>query len=83
MKLGILALVLAVFSFSGCADGARAKIMAIGSPGEISCYSGGELFYHGFSTGKIATETSSDGWYFMEKGTNNLIRVSGACVIRN
>lgn len=71
------------FGVIGCSDAQRAQLGAMGQPGDITCYSGGTVFYHGKSTGKIATEKQSDGWYFQEAGTNNLIRVSGACVIRN
>jgi hypothetical protein len=81
MKYFIISLFL--LAFIGCTDGTMAKFTALGDSGEITCYSGGVVFYHGFSTGKIQTESQSDGWYFKEKGTGNLIRVSGSCVIRN
>jgi hypothetical protein len=67
----------------GCTDAERAQLGAYGSPGHIICYSGGVKFYEGDSTGKISTESQSDGWYLKERGTNDLIRVSGACLIRN
>ena len=67
----------------GCTDGERGKIVAIGKPGHIECWSAGIKFYEGESTGKIQTEEQTDGWFFVEKGTDNLIRISGPCVIRN
>ena len=68
---------------AGCTNAKWAQVTSIGSPAEIICYSGGVVFYHGWSTGKVSTEQGSDGWYFQEQGTGRLIRVSGACVIRN
>ena len=67
----------------GCTDADRAQIGAVGSEAHIECWSAGVKYYDGYSTGKIRTEEQSDGWYFREKGTDNLIRVSGPCVIRN
>jgi len=66
-----------------CSDARRAQLGALGSPGHITCYSGGQIIYEGDSTGKIMTEQGSDGWYFNDKATNSLVRVSGDCVIRN
>jgi uncharacterized protein YdeI (BOF family) len=60
-----------------------AQLTAVGSPGHVVCYSGGVKFYEGDSTGKIATEKQSDGWFFQEAGSNKLVRVSGACLIKN
>lgn len=60
-----------------------AQRAALGSPGHITCYSGGQVIYEGDSTGKILTEEHSDGWFFMDSKTKNLVRVSGDCVIRN
>ena len=67
----------------GCTDAERAQIGAIGSEAHIECWSAGVKYYDGWSTGKIMSEKDSDGWFFVEKGSNDLIRVSGPCVIRN
>lgn len=69
--------------FLGCTDTDRASWGAYGAPGAITCYSGGTVIYAGQSTGRIQTVENSDGWEFKEKGTENFIRVSGDCVIRN
>jgi hypothetical protein len=66
-----------------CSDTERASFSAIGEPGHITCYSGGQVIFDGQSTGKIETENQSDGWKFMDAKTNRLVRVSGDCVIRN
>lgn len=83
MKFLALLAVAAGLSLSGCTDADRARISALGTGGHITCYSGGVVIYKGDATGKIASESQSDGWYFKEKGTDSLVRVSGDCVIRN
>ena len=67
----------------GCTDAKMKQFTTLGSPGDIICYSGGKEIYKGRSTGKIATEQGSDGWFFQEETTGKLIRVSGDCVIKN
>ena len=66
-----------------CTDTEIAQLTAIGEPGHITCYSGGQVIFEGDSTGKIATEEQSDGWKFMDAATGHLVRVSGDCVVRN
>ena len=68
---------------AGCTDAERASWVAFGDPGTIICYSGGVVIYEGKSTGKILTESQSDGWLLQDAATGRLVRVSGDCVIRN
>jgi hypothetical protein len=82
IKHGLLA-VACIALLSGCTDAQWQQVSVLGNAGEITCYSGGKIIYQGKSTGKISTEEGSDGWYFKEDGSGKLIRVSGACVIRN
>lgn len=82
MRKVVFSLILGA-ALAGCTDGNIARFSALGDAGHITCYSGGTVIYDGKSTGKIGSEESSDGWYFMEEGTKKLIRVSGDCVIRN
>lgn len=70
-------------ALAGCTDAGRAQLGALGSAGEITCYSGGQVILQDKSTGKIATEEGSDGWYYNSATTNKLIRVSGTCVVKN
>lgn len=70
-------------AFIGCTRGEYAQLTSFGSPAHVACYSGTLKIYEGDSTGKVGTEKDSDGWFFQEAGTNNLIRVSGSCVVRN
>lgn len=68
---------------SGCTDAGLKQFTTLGSSGHITCYSGGKVIYDGYSTGKIASEKQSDGWYFEDLKTGKLIRVSGDCLIEN
>lgn len=78
----IVTLIMSLF-LSACSDAERGKIEAIGQSGHIECWSAGVKYYDGDSTGKIMSEEHTDGWFFVEKGSNQLIRLSGPCVIRN
>jgi len=68
---------------TACTDADMKQYTTLGASAEVVCYSGGKEIYRGTSTGKVSTETQSDGWYFSEAGTGKLIRVSGDCVIKN
>jgi hypothetical protein len=74
---------MALLLLISCSDTNIAAMKAIGEQGHITCYSGGQVIFDGQSTGKIQSETQSDGWLFMDAATNRLVRVSGDCVIRN
>ncbi|MGL4353031.1 MAG: hypothetical protein ACRCTP_03695 [Aeromonas popoffii] len=85
MKAIIFAVVVAaLLILTGCSDAARSKMTNrfVGEEASVKCYSGDKLIYDGVSTGKILTEQSSDGYYFREKVSGDLVEVSGNCVIR-
>jgi len=82
MFLKILGLI-TLFTTFGCTDAMVSEVLSVGSKAHITCYSGGKVIYDGFSTGKVATEKQSDGWFFEDEKTGNLIRLSGDCVIEN
>lgn len=67
----------------GCTDARLKQYTTIGSTANVTCYSGGKIIYEGQSTGKVSTESQSDGWYFVDSKTSKLIRVSADCVIEN
>lgn len=67
----------------GCTDAKQKQWTTLGDPAEVTCYSGGKVIYSGKSTGKVAAEQQSDGWFFVDAATNKLIRVSGDCVVVN
>ena len=66
---------------TSCTDAKRAKLLALGSSRSIECYSGDTLIYKGMSSGKIASEQASDGYYFKDNATGKLMEVSGNCVL--
>jgi len=83
MNKNLIALVAVGVALTGCTNAEMSQYTSLGSPGEITCYSGNIVIYQGKSTGKILTEKGSDGWYFEDAATRRLVRVSGACVIKN
>jgi hypothetical protein len=78
MKYILLA---SLFIFTGCMRAEMAKISAIGSDHKVLVYSGGNLVREFHSVGKVLTEKDSDGWYFLNKETNKLTRVSGTVIV--
>lgn len=83
MKKIITVCLLVALSSVSCTDAEKSQFTSLGSSGHIKCYSGGQLIYEGDSTGKIASEDQSDGWFFRDKRTDKLVRVSGDCLIEN
>jgi hypothetical protein len=79
-KAGTLGLL--VILVSGCTDARWSKLTQFGGAQEITCYSGGQQIYHGFSTGKVLSEEGSDGYYFEEQGTGKVVEISADCIIR-
>lgn len=69
--------------FTSCTNAQCAQFSSLGSRGHIKCYSANTVIYEGDSTGKISTESQSDGWFLQDAETGKLVRVSGACVITN
>lgn len=76
-------LIVCIAVLCGCTDATQASWGALGSPADITCYSGNTVTYKGRSTGKVATTEQSDGWEFKDASTGRFVRVSGACVILN
>ena len=76
-----LILVMALLLFTGCTDAQRGKIWALGENASVECWSGGQLIYKGLSSGKVASESQSDGYNFVDMKTGKFMEVSGNCVI--
>lgn len=79
--LFVLAIV-SVLMLSACTDSDISSLESLGHTAQVTCYSGGKVFYDGHSTGKVQTTSQSDGWEFREAKSNQFIRVSGECVVR-
>ena len=68
-------------TLTACTDAQRGKIGAIGENAKVDCWSGGQLIYSGVSSGKISSESQSDGYNFVDEKTGKYMEVSGNCVI--
>jgi len=69
---------------AGCSDATMKNLSTYGDSATIILYScDGKIIRQWESTGKVATETQSDGWRFVDKKTGKLVRVSGTIVIEN
>lgn len=78
MRIFILSFLL--LSTSAC-DSTVAKLEAFGGSAHVTCYSGTEVIYEGFSSGKVLSEEGSDGYFFRDSKTGRAMEVSGNCVI--
>lgn len=77
----IVPILVIMLSLTGCLDAQMAKVRAIGSSAEVTCFSGEKVIYHGKSSGKVISEENSDGYFFRDKGTKQTVEVSGNCII--
>ncbi len=68
-------------SLTACTDAARDKLTSYSSPARVQCYSGGNLIYDGVSTGKLLETADSDGYNLRDNKTNDLVQVTGDCVV--
>ena len=77
-----LYLCIAALMFAGCTDGVIGKIKSYGSGAKVRCWSGGVLIYDGGSTGKVLSEKNSDGYYFIDKSSGDMLEIAGDCIIK-
>ena len=81
MKIICTSVIIIFFCFS-CSDAAKAKFSGYGSEFKVEMIScDGNIIRTWISTGKVSSEQDSDGYYFMEKGTDKLIEVTGDLII--
>lgn len=74
--------ILGVISLLGCTDATRAKIGGYGDQFKVEMINcDGSVGRSWISSGKVQSEESSDGYYFNEDSTGNLIEVTGRLVI--
>lgn len=52
---------------TGCTDAEWSQYTTLGQRAEIVCRSGGQISFHGISTGKVLSEKNSDGYYAVWK----------------
>lgn len=67
--------------FAASCDARLSQPTSIGQEFDVKVYSGGIAVKSYRSTGKVLTESQSDGFYFRDKATGHLVRVSGTVTI--
>lgn len=66
----------------GCTDATMSKLGGYGSEFQVTLYAAdGSIIKEWTSSGKVKSEETSDGYYFMDKDTGRLIEVTGTLVI--
>ena len=75
-------IIAAVFFCSGCTDAYFGKLKSLGNSARVRCWSGGQLIIDTVSSGKIHSEANSNGYYFIERSSREMIEVNADCVFR-
>ena len=77
-----LILVAALIILAGCSNAEIAHVGTWGGSQHIVLYAAaGQPIASWDSDGLVKTESNSDGWYFVDKATGKLVRISGTVVI--
>ena len=63
MKILKTILILVILSNIGCTDAVMSKYTTLGKRAEVVCLSGGKVYFHGISTGRVENESQSNGYY--------------------
>lgn len=79
--ISIALLALALLTAPGCTDAYTSSVTAVGQQFHVTVYSGGHAVRAYRSTGKVLTEEDSDWWYFRDKATGGLVRVTGTVTV--
>ena len=78
----VLFIAIVIDGSTSCTDAKLAKVGGLGDEFTIEMINcDGSVARTWISTGKVSSEANSDGYYFMEKGTDKLIEVTGRVVI--
>lgn len=65
----------------GCSQAEVSHNFNYGQSARITCYSGNLLTLDDFSTGRVESESGSDGWHYVSQTTGRLLHAAGACYI--
>jgi hypothetical protein len=76
-----IVIAIALLAITACTDTTAARWQALGAPGHVMCFSGGQKIFDDHSTGKIHNAEASDGYQFKSRTTGRLIEVSGDCIV--
>jgi len=76
------ALLIVIMYFSSCTDATRAKMGGYGDDFKVEMINcDGSVSRTWISSGKVLSEANSDGYFFNDKATDNLIEVTGRIII--
>ncbi len=83
LKISLMILVagLSLGMLSGCSNANRAAFSAWGKKHKVELYSGGKLIGQWTTSGKIENESQSNGYYFQDDKTGNIVMINGDCII--
>lgn len=76
MKL-ILCLAFSLAFLSACTDADMAHACSFGTRAHIEQWSGDSCIHRYTSSGKVSTESKSDGYYFKDSASGRFVRISG------
>ena len=65
----------------GCTDAQKSQMAGYGNKYSVEVLSGGKVVRAYISTGKVANQEKSDGFYFKDSATGRLVEVSGQVII--
>ena len=78
MKRFVFVLLLAIV---GCTSATQSQFSAYGHDFHVRVFCGDKQIGDFHSSGKVLTEEHSDGWYFTDRNTRTLVRISGTVII--
>jgi len=75
-------LVIIAISLTSCRNSTIAQYSSLGDDCKVELVNcDGSITHTWYSSGKVSTETNSDGYYFQDRTTNKLVRISGNLII--
>ena len=76
----LIALLVLVITFASCTDATRAKLGGYGDTFTVKVVTCDTVITYK-SSGKVISESNSDGYYFNDAATGKLVEVSGNVII--
>ena len=78
----VISLILLMIIFVSCTDASRAKLGGYGDEFKVQLINcDGTITHEWISSGKVLNQENSDGHFFNDKVTGNLIEVTGTVII--
>lgn len=63
----------------GCTDADKASWGTLGTPSEVTCYSGGQEVFKDISTGTL--QSDGDGIYYKSQTTGKYVKAFADCIV--